>query len=121
VRRILEAEVEAGDLRRQIDDLRIAILVAGLAKEEERYAVVLRRVAFQVAAVQVAGGGELEAGHAVVEDADDAIGLAKADDAPLLAGDIGEGTPHIHGLQRGVAAGAGTAVVADLAGEVLPH
>jgi hypothetical protein len=40
--------------------------------------------------------------------------------APLLAGEIGEGAPHVHRLARGVAAGAGTAVAAGR-GEVLPQ
>ena len=37
---------------------------------------------------------ELAGGDAVVEDADHAVGLADADEAPVLAGDVGEGTPH---------------------------
>ena len=41
---------------------------------------------------------ELAGRHAVVEDADHAVGHAEADDAPVLAGDVGEGTAHIHAL-----------------------
>ncbi len=120
VRRVLDAEVEPGDLRRQVDRLGIIIFVAGLAQEDECGRDAAHHV-LQVAAVQVAGRRELEGGHAVVEDADQAVGLTDAHDAPLLAGDIGERAPHEQRLERGVAAGARTAVVADLAGEVLPH
>ena len=49
------------------------------------------RPVVQVAAVQVAGRQELEGGHAVVEDADQAVGLAGAHDAPVLTRHIGEG------------------------------
>ena len=57
----------------------------------------------QVTTVQVAGRQELEGGHAVVEDADQAVGLADAHDAPVVTGEVGEGTPHVQRLQRGVA------------------
>ena len=75
----------------------------------------------QVAAVKVAGRQELEGGHAVVEDADQAVGLAGAHDTPVITGEVGEGAPHIQRLQRGVARCARTAAAADLAGEVLPN
>jgi hypothetical protein len=103
-------KVEPEELRGQVSDLGVAILVTGLSQPWPRGAAAANR-ANGVGSLQTALEGadtRIPASRAkdtVVEQADDAVGLADADDTGPVGGEVGEGTTQEEGFTGGVAAG----------------